>query len=67
MSSLPPALRPHLEYQLDRDNEGVDCDLHEIAHHMLNWEVKLSAHLKLTEIDIKDINDEYMNEPELQR
>ena len=58
-------MRPHLEYQLDRDND-VDTDLREIAHHMLDWELKLSSPLKLTEIDIRDIK-EYFKEPELQR
>ncbi len=60
-------MRPHLEYQLDRDSEGVDRDLSEIAHHMLDWEVKLSTHLKLTEVDIYDIKHKHPMEPELQR
>ena len=67
VSSLPPAVQPHLEHQLDWDNEGVDKDLSEIAHHMLDWEVKLSTHLKLTEIDISDVKEKHSKEPELQR
>ena len=62
--SLPPAVRPYLEYQLDWDND-VDADLIEIAHHMLDWEVKLPTHLKLTDVDISDIK--YLKGPELQR
>ena len=68
VSSLPPAVRPHLEYQLDYDNKGVDKDLYEIAHLMLDWDLKLAAHLELTEIDINDIKKNYLLiEPELQR
>lgn len=67
VSSLPPAVRPLLENELDRDSGGVDKDLSEIAHHMLDWEVKLSTHLKLTEVDISDVKEEHAREPELQR
>ena len=67
MSSLPPAVHPHLEHQLDRDSGGVDRDLSEIAHHMLDWEVQLSTHLKLTEVDISDVKEKHSKEPELQR
>ena len=66
MSSLPPASRPHLEYQLDWDND-VDRDLREIAHHMLGWDLELASHLKLTDVDISDIKSENMMQPKLQR
>ena len=65
ISSLPPAVHLHLEYLLDKDND-VDRDLREIAYHMLDWDLKLSTHLKLTEVDIRDIK-QYFKEPELQR
>ena len=57
VSSLPPAVRPHLEYQLDWDND-VDRDLCEIAHEMLDWDSKLATHLKLTRVDISDIKED---------
>ena len=66
VSSLPPAVHSHLEYQLDWDND-VDRDLREIARHMLDWDLKLATHLQLTEIDISDIKEENQNKPELQR
>ncbi len=66
VASLPPGRRPFLEKELDWDSEGVNRDLHEIAHHMLDWEVKLSSHLNLTDIDISDIKEELQN-PELRR
>ena len=55
MNSLPLGARPHLEYLLDRGNEGVETDLCEIAEQMINWEVELSTYLGLTAIDIHDI------------
>ena len=67
MSSLPPGIRLLLEKQLDWDSEGVGKDLHAIAHHMLDWEVKLSSHLNLTDIDVSDIKEEFLRKPELQR
>ena len=67
VSSLPPGIRPFLEKQLDWDSKGVGKDLNMIAHHMLDWEVKLSSHLNLTDIDISDIKEEFMQKPELQR
>ena len=66
VSSLPPSMHPHLEDQLDSDND-VDRDLREIAYYMLNWDLKLSTHLELTAIDISDIKDEHIMKPELQR
>ena len=66
VSSLPPAVRPHLEYELDGDNE-INRDLHEIAHHMLGWDSKLATHLKLTEVDISDIKEQFLMNPKLQR
>ena len=65
--SLPASARPLLEQQLDWDNEGVDKDLIEIAHHMLDWEVKLCSHLGLTTIDVHDIKEKNSGKPELQR
>ena len=67
VSSLPPAALPHLELQLDWDHEGVEKDLCEIAHHMLDWEQQLSTRLGLTPVDISDTKDMYSNKPELQR
>ena len=67
MCSLPACARPHLEWQLDWGHEGVDQDLHQIAHHMLDWEEALIAHLQLTEVDRSDIKDTYPGKPLLQR
>ena len=67
MSTLPASALPHLDQQLDGDHEGVDEDLCEIAKHMLDWEEKLSTHLKLTATNISDIKDMYSNKPALQR
>ena len=53
--TLPASARPHLELQLDWGHGGVETDLCEIAHVMLDWEVKLSTHLGLTEVDVHDI------------
>ena len=61
--SLPACARPHLEWRLDWGHEGVDQDLHEIAHHMLDWEEALMAHLQLTEVDRSDIKDTYPGKP----
>ena len=55
MATLPASARPHLERQLDWGHGGVETDLCEIAHVMLDWEVKLSTHLGLTEVDVHDI------------
>jgi hypothetical protein len=52
---------------LDRDNEGVDKDLIEIAYHMLDWEEKLCAYLGLTAVDVHDIKVKHPSNPELQR
>ena len=62
VSSLPPHARPHLEVQLDWDQDIV-----EIAHHMLGWEEKLCSHLGLTEVDVHDIKAVHGSKPELQR
>ena len=67
MSSLSPFVHPLLEQQLDWDHGGVDVDLNEIAYHMLDWEDRLSAHLGLTRIDVKDIKKIYLHQPPLQR
>jgi hypothetical protein len=58
---------PHLDKQLDWDQEGVDRDLIEIAHCMLNWEEKLCTDLGLTVEDAHDIKAKHQNNPELQR
>ena len=66
VSSLPPAVHPHLEYQLDWDND-VDTDLREIANHMLESDLEeLFAHLKLAEEDRRDVKKKHPK-PELQR
>ena len=67
ISSLPANARPHLELQLDYGHERVDEDLCEIAKHMLGWDEQLSTHLKLTDVDIHDIKDQYNSKPSLQR
>ena len=59
-------VHPHLEYQLDRDND-VETDLREIAHHMLDWDSTLATHLKLSNVDIDDIKCKFSMDPELQR
>ncbi len=59
-------MHPHLDYQLDRDND-MDTDLREIAQHMLGWDSKLATQLKLTEVNISDIKLKYSMDPELQR
>ena len=59
-------MRPHLEYQLDSDND-VDRDLREIAHHMLGWDSNLATPLQLTQVDISDIKESFLERPELRR
>ena len=66
METLPASARPHLVQQLDWDHRGFEKDLNEIAHVMLDWEVKLRAHLGLTEVDVHDIMRDISN-LELQR
>ena len=66
LSSLPSTAHIHLGKELDWDNEGVDRDLNEIAYVMLEWEEKLSAPMKLTDIDIHDIKANHLI-AELQR
>ena len=66
MATLPANARPHLELQLDWGHGGADIDLCEIAYYMLNWEVKLSTHLGLTEVGVNDII-KCFSDPELQR
>jgi len=66
-SSLPPAARPHLEYELDWGHEGVEKDLYSIADVMLKWEEKLAVALTLTDVDISDIKAIHRDEPVLQR
>ena len=55
VATLPASARPHLELQLDWGHGGVETDLCEIAHVMLDWEVKLSTHLGLTEVDLTEV------------
>ena len=66
MSSLPANTHAYLDFQLDWDN-GEDRDLIEIAHHMLDWEVKMCKHLGLTIVDIHDIKKNHPMEAELRR
>ncbi len=66
MSTLPESVRPHLEQQLDWDHKGVDEDLNEIAHHMLDWELH-SSRLGLTRENVEDINSKHKDKPEFQR
>ena len=66
VATLPASARPHLELQLDWGHGGVETDLCEIAHVMLNWEVKLSSPLGLTDVDVHDITRGISN-LELQR
>ena len=66
VSTLPAGACPHLDLQLDWDNGGVEIDLSQIAHHMLDWELKLSTHLGLTEVDVHDITRS-ISDLELQR
>jgi hypothetical protein len=61
VSSLPASALPHLDQQLDWDHEGVDRDLIGIAHHMLDWEEKLCAHLGLTAVEVHDIKAKHPN------
>jgi hypothetical protein len=51
---------------LDWDN-GIDRDLIEIAHHMLDWEVRLRVYLEMTDEDVHDIKAKHPNSPELRR
>ena len=67
VSSLPACARPHLEWELDWGHEGVDKDLSEIAHHMLDWEERLATHLELTAVDIHDIRSKHRDSAPLQR
>ena len=66
VSSLPPAVWPHLEDKLDGDSSEVDTDLRGIAHHMTDWDSNLATHLELTEEDTREIRQEH-SQPELQR
>ena len=66
-TSLPAGAISHLDQVLDRSNDGVERDLIEIAHHMLDWEEKLCSPLGLTEVDVRDIKEIYSGNPELQR
>lgn len=63
MSSLLANARPHLEQVLDCSEDGVEKDLIEIAHYMLDWEELLISHLKLTDVDRSDIKEIYPNKP----
>ena len=65
MSSLPANARPHLEQQIDWNNEGVERDLNEIAYHMINWEERLCSYLGLTDVDVHDIKHDFGNSCEL--
>ena len=65
--TIPPSIRPHLERHLDWGHGGVETDLCEIAHHMLDWEERLCTHLGLTEVDVHDIKAVHFGNPPLQR
>ena len=67
MSTLPASACPHLELQLDWGHGCVEIDLCEIAHHMLDWEEKLSTHLGLTLVDIHEIKAIHIGNPPLQK
>ena len=67
LSSLPLSVHPRLELQLDSDHKGVETDLYQIAHHMIDWEEKLVPHLGLTPVDVSDIKESHSNKPALQR
>ena len=67
VASLPESARHYLNQALDFDNNGVDKDLNEIAHHMLHWEEELSSYFELTVVDIHDIKAENSDKPKLQR
>ena len=67
LSSLPLSAHPRLELQLDSDHNGVEIDLYQIAHHMVDWEEKLVPYLGLTPVDVSDIKDIYFRKPALQR
>ena len=67
VATLPASARPHLELQLDWGHGGVETDLCEIAHVMLDWEERLCTHLGLTEVDVHDIKAMHFGNPPLQR
>ena len=67
ISSLPDNAKCHLDKHLDHDNEGVDRDLNAIADKMEDWKVKIATHLRLTPIDMSDIELKYPQQPVLQR
>ena len=67
LSSLPPSAHPRLEFQLDSDHKGVETDLYQIAHHMIDWEEKLVPYLGLTAVDVSDIKESCSKKPALQR
>ena len=65
LKSVPTSTEA-LDQLLDWAQDGVECDLSEIADHMLGWE-RLAVHLELTPVNISDIKEKYPNQPELQR
>lgn len=58
---IPPSALPYLKEQLDWDNNGVDCDLCEIADQLVNWEVHFAIPFRLTQIEIEDLKVEQNN------
>ena len=67
VATLSASARLHLKLQLDWGHGGVETDLCEIAHVMLDWEERLSTHLGLTEVDVHDIKAMHFGNPPLQR
>ena len=61
---VPPANRPLLETVLD---QGDDTERHllEIAHYIIDWEVKLVGPLGLTREEVKGIKE--ISDPELRK
>ncbi len=51
---------------MDWDQEGVDRHLNQIAETMIDWEIKLSSLLNLTDVQIHDLKKRHC-EPVLLR
>ena len=67
LTSLPQSAHTYLELKLDSGHDGVEKDLGKIAHHMVDWQEKLIAHLELPHVDVNDIQKIHPNSPVLQR
>ena len=66
LSQLPQSAFSYLDRTLDWDNE-YDCDLIEIARHLLRWEELLVSPFRLSSVDTHDISLIHRDRPELQR